>query len=66
MEEKKKDTTKNRRTQINDLPREEKELTADEQKNIQGGATRAVTPGIRTGGGTSSGGSTGGSTMCGI
>lgn len=57
MEEKKKDNAENkRRTQVKDLPREEKELTTDEQKDIQGGATRVVTPGIRTGGGTGSGG----------
>ena len=54
-----------RRTQVNDLPRAERELTANEQKKVQGGATRAVTPGIRTTT-TGSGGSTGGSTMCGI
>ena len=59
MTEKKEDAAEKRRTQVNDLPREEKELTADEQKKVQGGATRAVTPGIRTtttGGGTSSSG----------
>ena len=38
------------RVKIDDLPREEQELSADEQKSVQGGAPRAVTPGIRTGG----------------
>jgi hypothetical protein len=59
MTEKKEDATDARRTQVKDLPREERELTADEQKKVQGGATRAVQPGIRTyptGGGTSSSG----------
>ena len=38
MEEKKEENTdNNRRTRVNDLPREEKELTADEQKKVQGG-----------------------------
>jgi hypothetical protein len=41
---------KESRIKIEDLPQEEKELSADEQKQVQGGATRAVTPGIRTGG----------------
>ena len=38
-----------RRTEIKDLQTPEQELTTDEQKQVQGGATRAVTPGIRTG-----------------
>lgn len=37
-----------KRTELRDLPRPEEELSADEQKQVQGGATRAVTPGIRT------------------
>ena len=37
----------NQRTQVTDLPRPEKQLSQKEQKEIQGGATRAVTPGIR-------------------
>ena len=41
------------RVKIDDLPQGEQELTDDEQKQVQGGATRAVTPGIRTGGTTS-------------
>jgi hypothetical protein len=44
------DVKKESRINIEDLPHEEKELSADEQKQVQGGATRAVTPGIRTGG----------------
>ena len=49
MTEDKDNNSDNRRTQVNELPREEKELTADEQKKVKGGATRVVTPGIRTG-----------------
>lgn len=30
------------RTQINDLPRPEEELSTDEQKQVQGGATRKI------------------------
>jgi bacteriocin-like protein len=41
-------TNPKRRTQVKDLPAPEKELTTDELKQVQGGATRAVTPGIRT------------------
>ena len=36
-EEKKDSAENNRRTQVNDLPREEKDLTAEEQKQVQGG-----------------------------
>lgn len=53
-EENKEQNQSERRIQIEDLPREEQELSAEEQKEIQGGATRAVQPGIRT---SSSGGS---------
>ncbi len=49
MEKNAKKTDKQtRRTEIKDLPRDEQELSTDEQKEIQGGATRVVTPGIRT------------------
>jgi hypothetical protein len=48
MTEEKDNNPENRRTQVNELPREEKELTAEEQKKLKGGATRVVTPGIRT------------------
>lgn len=51
------DEKDNRRTEIKDLPRPEEELSADEQKNVQGGATRIVPPGIRTTTPTSGGGS---------
>lgn len=43
-----KDTGGKSRIQVEDLPREEQELSAEEQKSVQGGATRAVPPGIRT------------------
>ncbi len=43
-----KDASGKRRIEIEDLPRDEQELSADEQKSVQGGATRVVTPGIRT------------------
>lgn len=43
-----KEATGKSRIQVEDLPQEEKELSAEEQKEIQGGATRAVPPGIRT------------------
>lgn len=42
---------KESRINIKDLPEPEKELSAEEQKSVQGGATRIVSPGIRTGGG---------------
>ena len=45
-----KDATGKRRIQVEDLPQEERELSVDEQKSVQGGAKDAVTPGIRTGG----------------
>lgn len=37
MEEKKEDAKENCRTQLSDLPREEKELTDGEQKKVKGG-----------------------------
>lgn len=43
----------NARTRIKELPREEKELSAEEKKKIQGGANRLVGGGIR-GSGTNS------------
>jgi hypothetical protein len=39
--------TPKRRTKVKDLPKGKKELTTKEQKQVQGGATRAITPGIR-------------------
>lgn len=39
--------TPKKRTQIKDLPKKEKELTREEQKQVQGGA-RGLAVGIRT------------------
>lgn len=44
------DEQKESRIKVDDLPQAEQELTPEEAKEVQGGATRAVTPGIRTGG----------------
>lgn len=44
------------RTRVEDLPREEQELSAEEQKQVQGGATRLVTR-PTSGTGASGGGS---------
>jgi hypothetical protein len=45
----KKSKSTKRRTTIKDLSRGKKELNREEQKKVQGGATRIVSPGIRTG-----------------
>ena len=37
MTKQKEDTATKRRTQVNDLPREEKELTKGEQRKVKGG-----------------------------
>ena len=37
MAKKEKDRTNKRRTQVKELPKEEKELSADEQKKVKGG-----------------------------
>jgi hypothetical protein len=47
MSQKMKEKNKTR-TQIKDLTRDEKELSADEKKKIQGGADRLVGGGIRS------------------
>lgn len=37
MDQETENNSDNRRTQVNNLPREEKELTAEEQKQVKGG-----------------------------
>lgn len=38
------------RIKVEELPQAEEELTAEEAREVQGGATRVVPPGIRSGG----------------
>ena len=37
-----------RRTQVKDMPRPERELSAEEQKSVMGGATRIIPGGVRS------------------
>ena len=48
MEEKNNNTESKRRTQVNDLPQSEEELSKEEQKKVKGGVIRSV--GNRDGG----------------
>lgn len=46
--------TPKRRTQVKDLPKEEKELSKDEQKRVKGGARGLAIAIVSTGGGSGS------------
>jgi hypothetical protein len=55
MTEEMKENRRHSRTEIKDLPRDEKELSVKEKKQIQGGADRLVGGGIRSTGNASGG-----------
>ncbi|HEY0080616.1 MAG TPA: hypothetical protein VGB73_18575 [Pyrinomonadaceae bacterium] len=50
MPEKKDENKPGRRTQVKDIPKEQKELSKSEQKKVKGGA-RGLAVGVRTVGG---------------